>query len=138
MKKTYHGSCHCGAVTFEADIDLDKGTGKCNCTLCWKQRMWAAGQLAPDDCRLLGGEDKLADYGKSGDWGEVHHRFCSTCGIATHGHGRLEQMGGNPYVTVHLAALNDLSVDDLVNAPLHYMDGLHDNWQNAPAEIRHL
>src|SRR5690242_17861913 len=75
MKRTYHGSCHCKAVTFEADIDLDKGTGKCNCTYCWKQRMWNAGQLKPEDFRLLSGADKLGDYGKSGDWGEGHHRF---------------------------------------------------------------
>ncbi len=138
MKKTYHGSCHCRAVTFEADIDLDKGTGKCNCTFCWKQRMWNAGHLAPADFRLLSGEEVLGDYAKSGDWGEGHHRFCTKCGIATHGHGRIEMMGGNPYVSVHLAALDDLPTEDLVAAPLTYMDGLHDRWMERPAETRQL
>lgn len=138
MKKTYQGSCHCGAFTFEADVDLDQGTGKCNCTFCWKQRMWNAGQLAQSDFRVLTGEYVLADYAKSGDWGEGHHRFCSKCGIATHSHGRIEQTGGDPYVSVHLATLDDLAVDDLVRAPMAYMDGLHDNWQNPPEETRHL
>lgn len=138
MKKTYHGSCHCRAVTFEADIDLDQGTAKCNCTFCWKQRMWNAGQLAPAEFRLLTGEDVLGDYGKAAEWGEVHHRFCTRCGIATHSQSRIEAFGGKPAVTVHLAALDDLPVEDLVAAPVHTMDGLHDNWMNPPAETRHL
>ena len=90
-----------------------------------------------NDFRLLTGEDVLGDYGKSGDWGEGHHRFFSRCGIATHSHGSIEQMGGD-FLTVHVAALDDLPVDDLVNAPVTTMDGLHDNWQQAPAERRHL
>jgi len=137
MKRTYRGSCHCKTVTFEADIDLDKGTGKCNCTFCWKQRMWNAGQLAKEDFRLLTGNERLSDYSKSSDWGEIHHRFCSKCGIAPHSQWRIDAMGGD-FLTVHLAALDDLPTATLTSAPIHYMDGLHDNWQNRPTETQHL
>lgn len=137
MKKTYHGSCHCKSVTFEADLDLSEGTGKCNCTYCWKQRMWTIG-TSPENFRLTSGEETLGDYARSGDWGEGHHRFCIKCGISTHGHGRIEAMGGNPYVAVQLATLDDLPVEELVSARLQYMDGRNDNWWNAPEETRHL
>lgn len=136
MKRTYHGSCHCKAISYEVDIDISQGTGKCNCTYCWKLRNWSA-QVKPSEFRLLTGADVLGDYGKSGDWGEGHHRFCTRCGINTHGHGRIEAIGGE-YVGVQLSTLDDLPVDELIAAPVHCADGLRDNWMNRPDETRHL
>ena len=132
MKKTYKGSCHCGTVRFEADIDLTQGTFKCNCEICTKTRMWGA-IVAPKDFRLLSGETDLVEYHP----GYNHHPFCQKCGGRGFGWGVSEKMGGKFYA-IRVAALDNLDVDELMKGPVKYFDGLHDNFQSAPAEIRHL
>ena len=61
MKKTYHGSCHCGGVRFECELDLAEGTSKCNCSICTKTRFWKA-LVKAEALRLLEGEYVLVDY----------------------------------------------------------------------------
>jgi hypothetical protein len=136
MQKTYHGSCHCGAVRFEADIDLAAGTSRCNCSICMKARFWKAVVKAVS-FRLLRGEDALADYTFDGGTGAgIHHRFCSRCGVKAFGSGHLDGFGD--FVAVNVACLDDASDRELAEAPVTFENGRDDAWSSPPAETRYL
>jgi hypothetical protein len=134
-KRTYHGSCHCKQLTFEADLDLTQGTGKCNCSYCWKVRGWTIG-IKPDAFRLLSGKESAREYGFRQD-SENHHVFCGVCGVRVYTYGHIEQIGGD-YVSIVLSALDDLSIDELVQAPVRFMNGRDDAWFHVPSDTRHL
>lgn len=131
--KTYHGSCHCGAVAFEADLDLEQGGGRCNCRICMKTRSWnALGK--PEHLRVTKGEDALSRYEVGNDIGA--HFFCKTCGVRPFARGHLEQLGGD-FVAVQIGAL-DLTPEQFGAIPNKFADGLNDNWWNEPAVKNYL
>ena len=134
MLKTFKGSCHCGAIRYEADIDLSRGTGRCNCTFCLKARAWAT-YVKPEAFRLAAGSEEGVAYHK--DSGAPVKYHCARCGVRTHARGDADYMGG-PFVGVFLATLDDASPQELLSGPIRYYDGLHNNWNNPPAEIGHL
>ena len=133
MQKTFHGSCHCGEVRFEADIDLALGTLRCNCSICIKARYWPA-LVAPAAFRLLAGEGVLARYQFGAKRDE--HFFCRHCGVRSFGTGNSPRRG--PFYSVNLTCLDDISDAELAAAPVTYVDGRNDNWDTLPAETRFL
>ena len=133
MKKTYQGSCHCGAVRFEADIDLAQGTAKCNCSICFKTRAWMA-FIPASDFRLLSGEQNLREYQFAKK--AIHHMFCGTCGVRPFAHG--SDGKGNEFCAVRVNCLDNVDPQELIDAPVKYFDMLHDDFRSTPAETRHL
>jgi len=128
--KTYHGSCHCGAVRFEAEIDLAQPTYRCNCSVCSRNRFWAA-VVTPGAFRLLEGKSAVQQYLFNSMRNE--HYFCRTCGVRAYGLGNQGEMVG-----VNIGCLEDATPEELAAAPISYCDGRHDNWQNAPAITSYL
>jgi len=133
MKKTYRGGCHCGAVRFEVDLDLEAGTGRCNCSICAKRRFWGA-RSTPVDFHLLTDPVAIADYQFNSH--SVHHRFCKTCGVAAFGDGDIPQAGG-AYVSVNVA-WDDVAAETLEALPIRYFDGLNNDWWNEPRVTSYL
>ena len=135
MLKTYSGRCHCGAVRFEADLDISAGTDKCNCSICRRMRLWSA-EATPETFRLLAGESELTSY--RGGNAVAHHPFCKHCGVHTFTFVDMPNMSGHQYYNVSIACLDGVDIDELMAAPVRYFDGLNDDWGSTPAETRHL
>lgn len=137
--KHYAGSCHCGTVRYEVDLDLSKGTIRCNCSICTKARAWFT-FVGPEQLRMLAGEDSMSEYqwtppGRPGPG--LTYRFCKTCGVRIYATGDAAFMGGRFYAMA-VATLDDVDADELASAPMKFIDNRHDRFDRAPADTRLL
>ncbi|WP_180898399.1 GFA family protein [Martelella soudanensis] len=108
----YHGSCQCGAVDFDVDVDLDHAV-TCNCSRC--QRLGSVLAFAPRDKFTLNkGEDSLTEYLFNKH--HIHHLFCRTCGIESFSHATGPD--GTAMVAVNANCLD--GVDPRSLNPQHY------------------
>ncbi|HMJ52249.1 MAG TPA: GFA family protein [Polyangiaceae bacterium] len=123
-QKKHLGTCHCGDVRFEAEIDATAGS-RCNCSVCTKTSI-TGGVVKPAAFALLTDESKLSMY----EWASKTQQryFCKRCGVHCFGRGHLEQLGGD-YVSVNLNCIDDI---DLRDVSLIFWDGRHNNWQGGP------
>jgi len=123
--RTYHGSCHCGAVTFEVDGDLSK-LGDCSCSICRKKGS-VHYVVPPDRFRLTSGEESLRVYRFNTRIAE--HFFCGTCGIHTFSHPRTAP----DKVNVNVRCLDDFDLAEADFETWHF-DGR--NWEEAFAAMQ--
>ena len=122
MNEKHQGSCHCGAVRFEVELEAGQPASRCNCSACTK--IAQTGRIVkPAAFKLLAGKESLGVY----EWGDKisKRNFCKVCGVHCFGLGHLEQLGGD-YVSVNMNCVDGF---DPGLAQVVYFDGRHNNWQ---------
>ena len=107
----YKGSCHCGAVAYEVEGEI-QGAIMCNCSMCHRKGapLWF---VARDGLRFVQGEDALVTYTFRKH--VIKHRFCKTCGIHTHGEG--VDPKGNPMAAINLRCLEGVDLEKIEISP---------------------
>ncbi len=111
----YTGGCHCGAVRYEASVDL-ANVVTCNCSRCAKLG-WIMTFTPAANFKLVSGEGELTEY--TFNRKVIRHRFCRVCGIEPFAYGV------PPGADVPVAAINVRCLDGVDPAALQprHFDG---------------
>ena len=93
VDRTFHGSCHCEFIQYEAIVPLPVRpavayAGRCNCTICLKTGFTSFALEGENDFRLINPSswEELGCY--RGRNKEVARYFCPRCGVNVVGKGR--------------------------------------------------
>ena len=100
-----HGTCHCGQITFTAEVDPDE-VFICHCTDCQRLSASAFRTVVPapeSGFQFLSGTP--TEYIKTGDSGRKRlQTFCGTCGSAIYS---TTPTGDNRVLGVRVGALDE-------------------------------
>ena len=108
----YQGSCQCGAVRWDVDVDLSN-TITCNCSRC--KRMGFVLAFAPRQAfRLHSGADQLTEY--LFHERVIRHQFCRNCGVEGFAHG--QNPDGSAVVAINVNCLDDVDPGSLHSQPV--------------------
>lgn len=110
--KTYTGSCHCGAVTFEASADMQKVIS-CNCSGCHKRGLVLT-FIPAEQFVLQTGADDLMDYRFNKKM--IAHMICKQCGVEVFGRGTNAE--GKETVALNIRCLDGVELSDLAITPV--------------------
>jgi hypothetical protein len=109
----YMGGCHCGAVKFEFESNIE-GLLSCNCSICAKKGSLLT-FVSADAFTLQQGADNLQDYKFNKHI--INHNFCKTCGVGSFARASMPDGEG---VAINMRCVNDV---DLAQFPVQYFDG---------------
>ena len=102
--KTFTGGCHCGAVRFAVEMDLEKGL-ECNCSHCEKKGLLLS-FVDRDKFTLQSSEDMLIEYFFNKK--SIRHIFCRVCGVQPFAEGVTF-----PQVAINIRCLDDADIEAL-------------------------
>ena len=132
-KQDFHGSCHCGHITYDVSVALPdpKIAGRCNCTICLKTAFTPLKLASAADFTLKtpASLSEVPDYqyGRSPD---IHRYFCAKCGVNVFISGWYEYEGQKFEIqNVNLMTLDQPQEGlELSEWKVEYVDGRNDNW----------
>ena len=111
MKK-YTGRCHCEAVQYEVETDLERVI-ECNCSHCAVKSLLLT-FVPATQFKLISGEESLSEYKFNKK--SIQHLFCKHCGVQPFGRG--QKADGTATVAINVRCLDGVDVSKLTLAPV--------------------
>ncbi len=113
MNESKTGGCHCGAVRYEAQVDLTQAVMECNCSHC-QAKGFLLQFLPADQFTMLSGEDSLTEYRFNTE--KIAHLFCKVCGVQCFAKGEKD---GQPTWAINVRTIDGVEPAELTRTPVN-------------------